>query len=102
MDTIENANQARRAVQERVNFPPELAFAQGESQKSRQQREAGTQNNGITYSTSYLPKALPENIKLQTLTSNYADFNDGAVLVRFTHLFSGTFIRARKRANGDV
>merc|ERR1712232_360558 len=93
LDTVEGANEARRAVQERVNFPPELAFLPGETDRARQLRSKDKDNrltieDGPTYTNSFLPKALPANVKLQTLTSNYADINDGALLVRLTHLFA--------------
>ena len=32
-------------------------------------------------------EALPKNVKLVTLTSNYAAFNDGAWLLRLSHLY---------------
>merc|ERR1712190_330045 len=37
---------------------------------------------------SALETALPQNVRLMTITNNYADFNDGQVLVRFAHMYS--------------
>ena len=38
-------------------------------------------------STSALSKALPPNVKLVTLTSNYAEINGGSLLLRLSHLY---------------
>merc|ERR1712072_223198 len=32
--------------------------------------------------------ALPDNVKLMTLTNNYEDINDGKMLLRLSHLYS--------------
>merc|ERR1711918_217742 len=37
---------------------------------------------------SALTKDLPQNVKLQTLTNNYASLHDGKLLFRLTHLYS--------------
>jgi len=73
LDTVEKANDVRRTLSERQNFGPTLAFGPSELQKA-----------GFSALTSNLPK----NIKLQTLTNNYASINDGKLLFRLTHLYS--------------
>ena len=40
---------------------------------------------GTTFSA--VSSALPPNVKLVTLTSNYASFNDGQWLLRLSHLY---------------
>merc|ERR1712217_338348 len=74
-DTIQHVNQERRTLQEQISFPATTAFTEGSAQ--------------ITTSTwSALQSALPKNVRLMTITSNYADFNQGQVLVRFAHMYS--------------
>jgi alpha-mannosidase len=74
-DTIENTHEERRQLSERLSFPATTAFAEGSAK--------------FTSPTwSAIQTALPKNVKLMTITNNYADFNDGQVLVRFAHLYS--------------
>jgi len=75
LDTVENANQLRRTLSERQNFGPTLAFGP-ESLSTKQP----------TFSA--LSADLPANIKLQTLTNNYASMHSGKLLFRLSHLYS--------------
>lgn len=75
LDTVANANKLRRSLSERQNFGPTLAFGPG---GMRVQRE----------SFSALASKLPSNVKLQTLTNNYASVNEGKLLFRLSHLYS--------------
>merc|ERR1712232_589974 len=71
----EDANEMRRKMIEELNFPPTLAFASGTIKTAQP-------------SFTAIAAAFPANIKLTTLTSNYATFNDGACMLRIVHLFS--------------
>ena len=71
-DSIGEAHATRRDVVEALNFAPTLAFTRGEVQ---------------TPTMSLLAKALPTNVKLMTVASNYADFNAGKILLRFAHKY---------------
>jgi len=72
LDTIDNARELRRALSESINFPPTLAFG----------------DRGVPPKTaSLISKALPANVKLVTLTSNYESFHGGAWLLRLSHLY---------------
>merc|ERR1712093_902473 len=74
-DTIENTHEERRQLTERLSFPATTAFTEGTAK--------------ITTPTwSALQSYLPKNVRLMTITSNYADINQGQVLVRFAHLYS--------------
>jgi len=72
---IDEVHEARRTLSEQINFPATLAF-----QKSDDQALATTHYSALT-------QALPDNVKLVTLTSNYADANDGKWLLRLSHLY---------------
>ncbi len=61
------------APQELLNFPATLAFAD---------KPLGTSATA----GSYVNK-LPANVKLVTLTSNYASINEGQLLIRLSHLY---------------
>ena len=74
LGTKDDVSAARRQASEKLNFPPTLAFAKGKLAPAKP-------------SASMLTKALPPNVKLLTLTSNYADINDGALLLRLAHLY---------------
>ena len=70
-DKIDDAHRTRRVLSEEINFPATLAFSQ----------------QPVTVpSYSGLAAALPENVKLVTLTNNYAGFNNGKWLLRLSHL----------------
>jgi len=70
-DTIANAHEARRTLSEGINFPATLAFA----------------SQAAHPSFSAISATLPPNVKLVTLTNNYADHNDGQWLLRLSHLY---------------
>jgi hypothetical protein len=71
-DTIDKAHESRRVLSENFNFPASLAFA----------------SKAISApSFSALASALPPGVKLVTLTSNYAKINDGALLLRISHMY---------------
>jgi alpha-mannosidase len=74
-DTIENVHDERRQLMERLSFPATTAFTDGAKKVT-------------TPTWSALQTTLPKNVRLMTVTSNYADFNQGQVLVRFAHLYS--------------
>ena len=69
---LQDAHELRRELSETINFPPTLAFAPKDAAPT-------------TY--SLVSEALPKNVKLVTLTSNYAAFNGGAWLLRLSHLY---------------
>jgi alpha-mannosidase len=71
-DTVDAAHKTRRELAEKINFPATLAF-------SRAHIKSG--------SFSALQSELPSNIKLVTLTNNYASFNEGRLLLRLSHLY---------------
>jgi hypothetical protein len=60
---------------EELNFPPVLAF----SHEDIKAAAPGASN---------LAQALPPNIKLLTLTNNYAAHNNGTILLRLAHLYA--------------
>ena len=72
-DTIEKAHETRRVLSEGINFPASLAFAD----KALSAPSAA----------SALATAMPAGVKLVTLTSNYAKFNDGKLLLRLSHMY---------------
>jgi len=74
-DTTENAHADRRQLQNELQFPATLAFA-----------GADLQTSVPTFSS--IQAALPKNVRLMTVTNNYADFNNGQYLVRLAHLYS--------------
>jgi alpha-mannosidase len=72
-DKIDAAHETRRKLAEAINFPATVSIAPGASKVS-----------GIS---TALGEDLPENIKLVTLTNNYAGHNDGKLLLRLSHLY---------------
>jgi len=74
-DALDTAHEVRRSLSEAQNFGAQLAFSGGDL------------NAGRTH-FSALGKDLPPNVKLQTLTNNYASINDGKLLLRFAHLYA--------------
>ena len=72
LDATDSAHATRRTVAESLHFPPTLAFAE---------------SGGNVQKWSAIQEALPANVKLQTLTNNYAAFNDGQWLLRLAHLY---------------
>jgi len=79
VDTLKNVNDQRRILAEIINYPPTLAF-------SRKPIVLGPNNKGVAY--SMIANELPHTVKLVTLTNNYASFNNGSLMLRFSHLFS--------------
>lgn len=73
-DTVEESHATRRQLVERLNFPPTLAFSKSSSVAAP--------------SMSAIAEALPPNIKLMTLSSNYATWNEGKLLLRLSHLYA--------------
>eukprot|EP00935_MAST-01C_sp_MAST-1C-sp1_P000879 g879.t1 len=76
LDTVANAHEQRRVLTELLQSPPTLAFAKPGIVAKAQQTK------------SYVQQALPPSVKLVTLTSNYQKFNDGAWLLRLSHLYA--------------
>ena len=72
-DTVESVHAQRRALSEELNFPALLGFSAAPLAQPP---------------LSSVGAALPENVKLVTLTSNYAGHNQGQVLLRLSHLYS--------------
>lgn len=75
LDSIENVNAVRRTLSERQNFGATLAFG-----------PSGLATKQPTFSA--LANELPQNVKLQTLTNNYASLHGGRLLFRLSHLYS--------------
>lgn len=80
LDTPVRANRARRQSVDEMYYRPVLAFA-----PAAKQSEASL-NTPTSFSA--LTTELPPNVNLMTLTSNYADFNGGKLLLRFAHLYA--------------
>eukprot|EP01064_Diplonema_japonicum_P013575 TRINITY_DN2111_c0_g3_i1.p1 TRINITY_DN2111_c0_g3~~TRINITY_DN2111_c0_g3_i1.p1 ORF type:complete len:1112 (+),score=256.66 TRINITY_DN2111_c0_g3_i1:48-3383(+) len=74
-DTIQRANVERRQAMEELSFPATLAFSRGLVMPAKP-------------TDSFLAASLPKEIKLLTLTNNYADINEGKLLLRVSHLYS--------------
>ena len=75
-DTVESVHAARRTLSESINFPPLLAFSAAALPAAHRKP------------ISALSQAMPPNVKLVTLTSNYAAHNDGKLLLRLSHLYA--------------
>lgn len=73
VDTVEKAHARRRELVETANFPPTLAFTKGTVAKPK---------------LSAIAKALPANIKLVTISNNYAAWNDGKLILRLSHMYA--------------
>jgi hypothetical protein len=73
LDHISPAHAIRRKLVEQLNFPPTLAFT------------PTTTNMAPTFSA--VGAALPENVKLMTLTNNYADVHQGMIMMRIAHMY---------------
>ena len=72
-DEIPAAHATRREISEALNFPPLVALTPAAAPPRAPSKSA-------------LSKALPPNVKLVTLTSNYAAINGGRLLLRLSHL----------------
>jgi alpha-mannosidase len=75
-DTIDRAHEERRQRQEQLNFPATLAFT----------HLPGAEVARPNFSS--LQSTLPRNVRLMTITNNYADIHKGMVMVRFAHMYS--------------
>jgi len=73
-DTLDAAHETRRQLSEQLNFPAALAFTGAKLPSTEQQFTA-------------LSAAMPPNVKLVTLTSNYAKHNNGQLMLRLSHLY---------------
>lgn len=74
-DTEERTNINRRFVNEALQSSATIAIQTGVGTPTRPKFSA-------------LGEALPANVKLMTLTSNYESLFEGGVMLRFAHLFS--------------
>lgn len=63
IDKVDGAHATRRQLVEKLNFPPTLAFQNGNAPDLK------------VPAFSAVASELPPQIRLMTLTSNYADFN---------------------------
>jgi len=89
-DTVDRAHAARRVLSEHLNFPPLLAFAPAASiaeVESTAAAATGLVDGAVSGTFSALSQALPPNLKLVTLTSNYEAFNNGQWMLRLSHLY---------------
>ena len=75
-DTVEKAHLTRRVASENLQYPATLAF------------HVGAATELVRPSFSAIEAALPPNVKLMTLTSNYKELFEGGVMLRLAHLFS--------------
>jgi len=76
LDTPENANAMRRKLNLATQFEPLVFFSSLSSENSR------------VLSYSALNDALPDNIRLLTISQNYAAHQKGATLIRFEHIYA--------------
>lgn len=75
VDKVSDAHSTRRQLIEQLNFPPVYAFAK-------------TDGHDIEQKTfSALSAELPANVKLMTVTNNYASVHNGQVLLRLAHMY---------------
>ena len=72
-DRVEQAHATRRQLVETLNFPPTLAFTRASAIPKPK--------------FSAIADALPPNVKLMTISSNYADWNQGQAILRLSHLY---------------
>ena len=72
-DRVEQAHATRRQLVETLNFPPTLAFTKASAVPKPK--------------FSAIADALPPNVKLMTISSNYADWNQGQAILRLSHLY---------------
>jgi len=76
MGSTDYVHAARRNLAERMNFGATVVFASSDANFS----------GGENFSAFAVD--LPPNVKLQTLTSNYASVDEGQVLLRLSHLYA--------------
>lgn len=75
-DTVEKAHLTRRLATENLQYPATLAF------------NADTKKTPLHPSFTGIEAPLPPNVKLMTMTSNYAELFEGGLMLRLAHLFS--------------
>jgi len=75
VDKIPAAHKTRRQLIEQLNFPPTLAFAPTVAATPTPAKQ------------SFIGAALAPNIKLLTVSSNYARWNSGKSILRLAHLY---------------
>jgi len=80
LDKKEVANDLRRQIVEKVYFKPYVGFMGSSFSKLRSKLPK------IGFSALRTP--LPKNVNLVTLTNNYANFHQGHVLLRVSHVYS--------------
>ena len=77
-DEIDEAHKARREISEELNFPPLLAFHPAATQPPAATAAAATSTTPAAAAAfSAVSQALPPNLKLVTLTNNYAALHGG-------------------------
>lgn len=76
LDAVDDARAIRRELVERLNTPTVYIFDTD-----------GQANLPAGLNISAVAAALPANVRLATLTSNYAQWNAGAWLLRLAHLY---------------
>ena len=77
-DEIDEAHKARREISEELNFPPLLAFHPAAAQPPIATAAAATTAAAAAAAAfSAVSQALPPNLKLVTLTNNYAALHGG-------------------------
>jgi alpha-mannosidase len=80
LDTVANSHDSRRIASEALNLQPTLAVSP---------------TGAVAPVTTFLAAEMPEGVQLQALTSNYASFNNGSLLLRLTHLYGAGESAAR-------
>ena len=81
-DAIADAHATRRVISEDLNFPPLLAF---HPPKAAAPATPAAAVAAAPFSA--LSAALPPNVKLVSLTNNYASIHGGKLLLRLSHLY---------------
>eukprot|EP00754_Rhynchopus_humris_P026895 Rhum_TRINITY_DN15047_c5_g4::Rhum_TRINITY_DN15047_c5_g4_i1::g.136057::m.136057 len=78
LDTVARANELRRLASDQLSFATIPVFVDNKK----------TSMTGARTKTYVNEAALNPLVKLMTLASNYAEDNDGNILVRFSHLYA--------------
>ena len=97
LDTVASAHATRRQLIETLNFPPTLAFTKGQPAAAAAAAAAAASATATTIdesdlaiktpSMSFIASQLPPNVKLQTITSNYKNWNGQRLILRFAHMY---------------
>jgi hypothetical protein len=112
LDLPERAKQLRRQVQDELNYAPTLAFVAHTKKATTTSSDKGAASSfdmhdprpnpntnpnpkTLKWSTaaapatfSLLAQEFPPNVRLVTLTNNYASFHNGKLLLRIAHRYS--------------